>query len=67
MQSQAIWYHSVAISVTHGPGLKYPVHARRAQYKQIYFGFTNQSRVAFTAYYLVKTACDQAVKVKKIK
>ena len=52
--------------MTHGPGLKCPVHARRAQYKQFYFGFTNQSRVAFTTYYLVKTAGDGAVKVKKI-
>ena len=56
----------VAISVTHGPGLKCPVHARRAQYKQFYFGFTYQSRVAFTTYFLVKTAGDGAVKVKKL-
>ncbi len=42
----------VAISVTHGMGLKYPVHARRSQYVQFYFGFTNQSQVAFTMYYV---------------
>ena len=57
----------VAISVTHGPGLKYPVHARRAQYMQFYFPFTNQSRVAFTTYYLVKTVSAGAVKVEKRK
>ena len=62
-EKQGRWGAPVAISVTHGMGLKYPVHARRAQYKQFNFVFTNQSRVAFTTYYLVKTASDGAVKV----
>ena len=37
-EKQGRWGAPVAISVTHGMGLKYPVHARRAQYKQFYFG-----------------------------
>jgi hypothetical protein len=49
------------------PGTKVPCNARRAQYKQFYFGFTNQSQVAFATYYLVKTSSEGAVKVKKIK
>ena len=48
-------------------GLKYPVLTCRAQYMQFYFPFTNQSRVAFTTYYLVKTASARAVKVEKKK
>ena len=49
-EKQGRWGAPVAISVTHGMGLKFPVHARRAQYEQFYFCFTNQLRVAFTTY-----------------